>query len=291
MRAKAGIFIFICLLFLIGTVGADPLTITNSSSNTWISVSDPDNPAVITSTVITVNVKDTAGANVENATVSFGVENLLGTFPAGDIKTNAAGNAAKTFTADKQSGVAKINVTVIYLDAVNTTTKIFDQNINHGQAYYDLSSPLPLFIYPEEGNVATEIPFTVSVHDRWGNPLDNRTGDHFVTLHMHSSTAPDDCGFNIGGVFPHDLSLPLNADGNLTVNARLSSKIGTNSIIMDRFDAIRFPPLVTINVVSGGIPYSISGTISDGGQLVANNIDKFTLDYHLYDASRESDGK
>ena len=54
MRAKAGIFIIICLLLLVGTVAAaGPFTIKITSSKTYLIAGYTDNQAVIS-----VNVKN-----------------------------------------------------------------------------------------------------------------------------------------------------------------------------------------------------------------------------------------
>ena len=54
MRTKSGIFILICLLFMVGTVAAaGPFTITINSSKTYLTAGYTNNQAVIS-----VNVKN-----------------------------------------------------------------------------------------------------------------------------------------------------------------------------------------------------------------------------------------
>jgi hypothetical protein len=52
---------------------------------------------------------------------------------------------------------------------------------------------------------------------------------------------------------------------------------------MDTFGSIN-DKIESIQAVATGIPYSMTGTISDGGVLPANGAARFTINYFLYDA-------
>jgi len=92
------------------------------------------------------------------------------------------------------------------------------QNIDHDSPYN------VIFDHSAKGEVATEVFFNMSVTDRWGNPIDNRRGNHDINLHIHGP-APDDCNF-VG--YGHDLNKPLDLNGNLSVKVKLTSKRGSN---------------------------------------------------------------
>jgi hypothetical protein len=51
---------------------------------------------------------------------------------------------------------------------------------------------------------------------------------------------------------------------------------------MDSFGSIS-DKIESIKTVATGIPYSMTGSISNGGVLPANGVDRFTINYFLYD--------
>ena len=129
------------------------------------------------------------------------------------------------------------------------------------------------------GTVASEVPFTVSLTDQYRNPVDNRRGNHIINLRV-TGPAPDDCGFTEAG-YAHDVSPLLDANGNATVNVKLTSKIGDNNIAMDAYESIP-NQLEWISAEAQGKPYSMTGSISDGGILPVGT-KFFTIDYFLFD--------
>ena len=52
---------------------------------------------------------------------------------------------------------------------------------------------------------------------------------------------------------------------------------------MDPFEGKISSQIAWIKAMADSVPYSMTGTISNGGILPANNVAKFTLDYYLYD--------
>lgn len=263
-----------------GTVGAVgiPDTVTVTTSKDWVVANNADQSTI---TITVSNTTPGYNGRVPGVTVNLAVNSSYGTLSPATVITNDLGNSPSiiTFQTKTKSGAPQITATLPGYPAVSGSVI---QNIDHDTPYYDPSFSLPLFIYPVEGTAATEIPFKISMHDRGGNPIDNRRGTHLVSLHVNSPLTPDDCGFENGSSYSHDISLPLDADGALTVNVKLTNKTGINYIQMDSIGAISFKT-ISINVVAGGMPVSMSGSISDDGRLPANNVDKFTLDYYLYD--------
>lgn len=272
MRANAGILIIICLLFLVGTVGAaGPFTITITSSKTYLIAGYTDNQAVIS-----VNIKNsTTNAPVSGADVKFTVDDAsFGTFDtSGVLSTNSLGGVTNTFTSKTKSGLATIQVTVNA-----TQTQSFVQKIDH-------STPSKvLFIPPYEGTVGTIVAFNTSFTDYWGNPVDNIINPsevHAVNLHVHGPS-PDDCLFVGSG---HDLiATPLDANGTVPVAIKLTTAIGSNYVSMEAFDLSPPPKVIT---AIPGVPVSIEQVWSPSGtppKLPAGA--SFEFIYTLYDKFR-----
>jgi len=269
MRAKAGMFvIIISLLFLIGTVGAAigiPDTVIVTTNKAWIIANNIDQ------STITVTVTNTTpGYSVASGiTVNLAVDPVYGTISPTTITTDLIGKASSTFNVKTKSGATQIIATISGL-APNSTV----QNIDHDSPYNII------FTHPDKGEVATEVPFSMSVTDRWGNRIDDRTGEaHIVNLHV-SGPAPNDCNF-VG--YGHDHSPALDANGNQSVNVKLTSKKGINYVSMDSFGSIK-DKIESIETVATGKPSFMTGSISNGGVLPANGVDRFTINYFLYDA-------
>ena len=146
-------------------------------------------------------------------------------------------------------------------------------NIDHDIPYFSY------FTHPLSGTVATEVPFNVSITDYWGNRIDNRRGDHTISLHVHGP-APDDCNFVGNG---HDISRSLDPNGNLSVNVKLTTKIGPNNILMDTFGSIP-DKLEWIVADNTGIPFVMNQVFSPSGSpptLPADGVQVFHDTLHL----------
>jgi len=169
-RTYSGIFISISLLVLVGTVAAvgNPDTVIVTSDKTWIVANNVDQSSI---TVTVTNTTSDPGP-VQGVPVTLVVDPLYGTLSPATVITNAAGMASSTFKVKTKSGAAQINATII----ASALSGSINQNIDHDTPYYDPSFSPPLFTYAPQGTVATEIPFKISVYDRWGNPIDYRRG-------------------------------------------------------------------------------------------------------------------
>ena len=267
MRANVGLLFFLCILFLVGTgTAADTSNITSCSPD-WVIANGVDQ------STITVNVANTSGV-LQGAKVDFLVNNsIYGSVSPLTVISDSSGQAKTTFRVNTKSGTANITAKISYNDEgiPVTVEKSVLLNIDHDSPYY------PYFSYPLYGEVASYVPFNISITDRWGNRIDNRSGDHVIHLHVHGP-APDDCSF---AGYGHDISPALDPNGNLSVSVKLTTKLGYNNILMDAFGSIpdKFEWIVA---EATGIPYSLTGTISDGGILpVASKA--FIIDYFLYD--------
>ncbi len=274
MSAKSGILFIISLFFLIGTVSAlypDASTIT--VNNSWVIANGVDKDVITVTALNTTHGHTTVP--LPGATVQFAVnDSKYGTLTNLTVTTDSAGNAGSTFKVNTTSGVANITARITSTDGF-TVTRYIDINIDHDVPYYSY------FTYPLSATVATQVPFNISITDFWGNGIDNRRGNHIISLHMHGP-APDDCYFVGAG---HDISRALDPYGNLSVNVRLTTKFGPNNILIDSFGGIP-DKLEWINANNNGVPFSMNQVIIPSGSpptIPADGVRFFTIFYTLYD--------
>jgi len=275
MRVNAGVLIIICLLFLVGTVAAVgiPDTVTVTTNKPWIIANNGDQSTITVKVTNTTTTPTDYSGPIEGVTVNLAVDPLYGTMSPLTITTNLSGMASSTFKVKTKSGAAQITATITAPALSNSTI----QSIDHDSPYY------PYFAHPLNGEVASEIPFNISITDLWGNRIDDRKEValslplHTLSLHVHGP-APYDCNF-VG--YGHDILPALDPNGNLSVNVKLTSKIGSNYILMDQLGSIsdKFEWIVA---EATGKPYSMTGSISDGGILPVG-FKPFIIDYFLYD--------
>ena len=272
MRANAGILLIIGLMFLAGTVSAVgiPDTLTVTTDKPWIIANNVDQSTI---TVKVTNTTSPHNGSVQGVTVNLEVDPLYGTLSPIQVTTNLSGMASSTFKVNTKSGAAQINATITAPALSDSTI----QDIDHNSAYF------ADFTHPINGTVASEVPFTVSLTDQYRNPIDNRRGNHIINLHV-TGPFPDDCGFAEAG-YAHDISPLLDANGNASVNVKLTSKIGDNNIAMDTYDSIP-NKLQWISAEAQGKPYSMTQVYSPSGSpptLPADGVKYFTIIYNLFD--------
>jgi hypothetical protein len=272
MRANAGILLIIGLMFLAGTVSAVgiPDTLIVTTDKPWIIANNVDQSTI---TVKVTNTTSPDNGDVQGVTVNLEVDPLYGTLSPIQVTTNLSGMASSTFKVNTKSGAAQINATITAQALSDSTI----QDIDHNSAYF------ADFTHPMNGTVASEVPFNISLTDQYRNPVDNRRGNHIVNLHVHGPF-PDDCGFAEAG-YAHDISPILDANGNTTVNVKLTSKIGDNNIAMDAYESIP-NQLAWISAEAIGKPFSMTQVYSPSGSpptLPADGVKYFTIIYNLYD--------
>jgi len=271
MRAKAGILILICLLFLVGTVGA-VIQVGVTGNSSWLVAGSGSSAAY------TVTVTNTTSGPIQGAIVTFTVDPAYGTMSPGSVTTNSAGQAVSTFTVNTKSGTAPINASISYTGVGPfSITETILQNIDHNSAYY------ADFTHPLSGTVASQVLFNVSITDQYRNPVDNRRGNHIINLHVHGPSL-DDCGFAEAG-YAHDITRILDANGNTSVNVKLTSRIGDNNIAMDGYQSIP-NQLEWITAEAKGTPVSITQVVSPSGSpptVPADGTSFFTIIYTLVD--------
>jgi hypothetical protein len=164
----------------------------------------------------------------------------------------------------------------------------YDQKIDHDSPY------VVKFDHPNEGTVATLVPFGAAYTDRWGNKIDDRKpGDvHVVSLHI-SGPSPYDNGFILAGnVTVKDTIATLDPNGRVNLTVLLTSTAGPNSIQMDTFgslsDKYRWIQATTtaeaVTITEFIDPPGADGPLfSPIPYVKANSVDSFTIKYTLYD--------
>ena len=287
MKLYSWICLVVGLLFLIGMVSADPFILTNSSSKDWLVANDVDQATI---TVTVLNSSIIPPPPVSGAVVTFTVLNPdYGSFSEATYTTDASGKAAGTFTVRNKSGAAVITASAKYTDTSTTppttftsdTPLTFEQNIDHDSPY-DLQCT-----YPGNGTVKTSVPFDIIQVDRWKNPIDGRKpGDvHAISLHVHGPGL-DDVGFFDGSGYTHDISETLDVNGHTSLMVNLTSKPGTNTVMIDRVGSMS-DKYKTIEAISNGIPCYIEDFYSPGSperQVASTDPTRiFTIHYILYD--------
>ena len=269
MIRKTGFLIIFALFFLIGMAAANlPDGSTISASDDWVVANGADE------TTITVTAINATYGIEKNANVQFTIDNQkYGSIIPSMNKTDDSGIAQSTFRVNKTSGCANITARIISADGY-TVTRYITVNIDHDNPYF------VYFDHPPIGTVATDVPFDISLTDKWGNRIDYRRGSHIINLQVHGP-APDDCGFRVDNTSNHKISRILDSNGETSLILRLTTKMGPNIILMDHFGGIP-DTLEWVDAEATDMPYSITGSISDGGVLPVGN-KAFTIDYVLHD--------
>jgi hypothetical protein len=298
MMVKQTILTLLGLMLLVGLAAAAlPLNVTVTSDHSPLGLTDSDwliSNNVDQSTIhVVVTYANSSG--VKNATVSFSVVDPLtgdpitnfGTMSPASVITGNDGTADGIFKVKTKSGDATINVDVLYPAGADTYHNFFRiiQRIDHDSPY------LANFHVPAQGTVASDIPMIISLTDRWGNIIDNRkitapSDNHSVSLHVNGPT-PNDGGFNSSGIV-HDIALPVDSNGNVTVSVKLSSRAGDNYVRMDPMGSI-MTQVELITGTSNGIPFYITQTWNPDAippsypTKTADGVSTFTYAYTLLD--------
>jgi len=277
MRAKAGILLIIGLLLLVGTVAAADNSF-NIPDKEWVVANGIDQ------STITVKVSNTDGTGMyDQATVKFTVDPLFGVMDPEIITVDGSSIANSTFYVNTKSGTAIITANITYTDNSHNLVSVdlpISQKIDHDIPYIP-----PNFGHPYEGTIAAEVPFTIAFSDRWGNRIDDRNTNegHSVQLTVYGPD-PNDCGFVEAG-YGKVISRSLDSDGLLSVNIKLTSKPGSNNIVVrPQWTTVSFGR--TIISVANGVPYNMIQVYDPPGtppSLPADGIRKFIIKYVLYD--------
>lgn len=243
------------LFLLAGVAAADTIdlsasTITSGSTG-WLVANGVDHAT------ITVTVKSPTGP-VSGAQVSFSVSDpALGTLsPTTPVVTGSDGTASAQFTTGLKSGTAVITAQIVAESGGDSSyrTLTLSRNIDH--------DTLQNAVFTSAGQVpaGSVTPLVVTVTDRWGNRADNKNPaeSHLVTLQMNGDGGS---GLWDGTAYVTAVSLPTNAEGNVSVNVRVSTNVGNNPIVLEPVGLITSPIPTSIEGVAG-TPVSMTQTVT-----------------------------
>jgi hypothetical protein len=259
MRVHLGLIALIGLLLLAGAGSAVPIPDQNSilvSSTDWVVVAHQ-------STITAYAYNSTSLTPVPGATVTMALNaTTLGTLVMnGGGITDASGQASATFSAGTKTGAVNITATITYNDGGNiiTVTKVYTQKIDHDVAQN------AAFDFLNEVTVGTETPFNISFTDQYGNPIDNRNpaDPHSISLWV-SASSDNMAAFNVSGSHVPFTTLPLDANGNISVSVLTDTVPGENTILLSPFQNVGIPWGVPqfIYGINDGIPCSMTQIIS-----------------------------
>jgi len=279
MSTRGVLFLLLGIFFLAGAAAAatDLTHSTMTSSNTgWIVANGEDQAT------ITVHVTDGA-SDLNGATVEFSLADDstdLGTLSATTQVTGTDGIARSVFTTKTKSGIATIKARVTYNDGSGipaTVTLSCTQKIDHDKAY----SATPDSVFSVPAGSVTHL--NITFRDEPGNPVDdkNKASDQVHMVHLWIS-GDGGSGFASGGGYVQDLYVPTDVYGNVSVDLRVSSKAGPNSIQVYGLDYFGGMP-ITISSVADDVPCFIVQTHPDPSSYPADGTHKFTLYYTVLD--------
>lgn len=248
---KRTILGLIGFLLLVSSGAALDLSASTISTPGWITANGAD------SSVITVTVIDTTIGPVAGADVTFSLDaasQTLGTIsPAIPVKTDANGIATAVFTAKTISGNATIHSVVSVNDVETPPVPLSTyQRIDHNapdKAIFDA--------YPTELTVGSETRVNLTVYDYWNNRVDNRNASEAVRITV---TGGNGIGLKDGTEYVTEKIYYTDAEGNVSIDLRLSTAAGANTLWMDPIGTIVMIPSKTIVGVAEEIPWYIEQT-------------------------------
>ncbi|OPY38945.1 MAG: Bacterial Ig-like domain (group 1) [Methanoregula sp. PtaU1.Bin051] len=239
-----------------------------TSSKEWVVANTVD------TSVLTAYITNSSGScSVPDTTlVTFSVvDPVYGTLTPLQQNTDLDGKASATFKASSKSGSVNITATIPAMQYTYT------QKIDHDTPY------TTVWDYDGEVIVNTTTPITIDIKDKWGNPVDDRNIRENISLVVGSPLGG--AGFYNGIGYPASITLPVNGAGTVSVICKVDTVSGDNIIYMGTLGSIPSAERYrTIVGVSEGIPYSMTGDITPQPYVYANGIDKFYLQYILYDS-------
>jgi len=278
MSVKRLTLVVLGLILLTGAAVATDLSpSTISSGNTgWLVANGGDQ------STITVYVMSSATSSVNNATVTFSVDDTtLGTIAPTVFTTGSDGRATAVFTVKEKSGTATIHAHIIYYDGVEYSIidRACSQKIDHDKASN------AKFTYLPQVTAGSVTSLNITLTDTWGNRIDNKNTDE---VHTGTLTMSGDGGSGLwdGSGYVTRLLEPTDAEGNITVMVRVSTVAGSNPITMDPIGSISGTQLISIEGVSATPSYmsqTISSSCTPSTSCPADGNHPFNLYYTFLD--------
>ena len=165
-------------------------------------------------------------SDVSGANVAFSLSNpSLGTISPASVTTGSDGIANTVFTVNSLSGNVTITANITYNDGTTTPLNLMTfQLIDHDVPQYAfVDSPQSV---PAGSVTQLNITFT----DRWVNPTLGNRIDNKNTAQVHTvlltGLGSGGSGFWDGSAYASQISVPTDADGNVSVRVRVSTIAG-----------------------------------------------------------------
>ena len=243
------ILIALGLFFMVSlTAAADLSPSTMTSSNTGWLVANGNDQSTITVHVM----KGSPASDVSGAHVAFSLaadSQDLGTLSAPSGTTASDGIAQTIFRTTTKSGMATINAIITYNDGTTTTLPLplsSIQKIDHDIPW----SADPG--YQDNVPVGSITHLDITLRDANNNPVDNKNPAEIHTVHL-SMSGDGGSGFVQGTNYVQDIRVPTDTKGNVSVDLRVSTLAGINSIQVYPVGSY-LGDLITINGVSDSNP-------------------------------------
>jgi hypothetical protein len=301
MLVKRTILILLSLLILTGTVNAYYAN-PGPAATHFVNPVGPEVQWIIAdigqqNTITLVAYNTTYGQPVKNTVIIFSVDDpSLGSMSPQTVMTDASGTATSNFIVNStqpKSGTATVTAMIQSTEGPGNsgvsyaTTLSWDQKIDHN------NPNTAEFSYDTYGDVASVLPVSIVVTDRWGNLIDDRFEKahtpalplHNLTLHINGPSPPNDCGFTDFDLV-HDHEFSLDPNGELALNITSATKPGWHYILMDPMGNMP-EQMKLFNTVSRNIPFSIAQVYDPDGDpyptVYADTTHKFVFYYTVYD--------
>ncbi|MFA7694981.1 MAG: Ig-like domain-containing protein, partial [Methanoregula sp.] len=249
---KKTILVMLGLFLIIGTATAYTDLSSSaiySSPNGWLVANGVD------SSTIKVQAMSSS-VPLSDANVTFSViDPLMGTISPSSGITDPNGMVTAVYTTGTKSGTAVIQAIIRYPNGDGTFSSY---TLTHNQSLDHDTVTKAVFSFTDQVAAGAVTPFTVTLTDRWGNRVDNKNTAEVITLHMNGAGGS---GLWDGSGYVTVLSVPVDAEGNVSVNVRVSTLAGSNPVTMDPIGSIYGINLQTIEGVSGS-PWYMSQIVS-----------------------------
>ncbi|MGC9434462.1 MAG: hypothetical protein ACP5C4_00025 [Methanomicrobiales archaeon] len=189
------------------------------------------------------------------------------------VVTDATGIAEFTFTPGTLAGAAPI------MASSGVCSENYSIDIDHAPPDHIAGRD-----YTGELEVGTTTTITLSLADRYGNPVDSRNA--VESVRFIAGTSGLDAGLLVNGSVRETATVPVDGDGQVEVAYRADTAPGDQLIYVDPPDPIPAEYLV-LHGIATGVPYSITRSVTPTGDphpaVPADGESLFAITYTLRD--------
>jgi len=281
MVIRPVVLILLLIIAAPALASATPDTVSVQSDTEWL-IAGSAAYATITATV------SNGSSPLPDIPVTFSLDDpAMGTLSAASTSTNNLGKATVRFTPSTRSGNAGIRVSAGH-DPVEAT---FDQKIDHC-----VPKTIANLTYPHEATVGSTVLLSLTLHDQYGNPVDNRRETalslppEYVTMTV--SSPEGNARFFDGSESSVTASIPVDTQGFVNTSLQLEKKPVDHVILIDPSPPQIPSRWITITAIADGIPHSVDRHPSTSALYApADGASKIDLFYTFYDEYGNRAGK